>query len=101
MLNEQTSGQQINNDIQEVVRKFSELTGIPVGVPESHALFALWKEGRFEELSNRIMINSANAQGGSAYDQLSRSVHRLSLGHQQKMSELMQLGDSFSSLWTK
>lgn len=58
LINEQTEGQDLSNQLQALAVEFSTATGIPVGTPLHEAAFGLWQSGRFEQL-NRLLTSYA------------------------------------------
>lgn len=58
LINEQTEGQDLSNQLQAIAVEFSTATGIPVGTPLHESAFGLWQAGKFEEL-NRLLLSYA------------------------------------------
>ena len=83
----QTRGQNIDNDIQSVIKQWSDITGIPLGANDTQAMFALWKEGKFEDVANIMHINDANNTGGSKLGEARKSATRLLMGLQQLLGD--------------
>lgn len=85
-LDAETRGQNIDNAIEQIVLEFSDATGIPVGASEQQGLFYLWKEGRMQEVYDKIKINQtesddpikhASGMGGLALDYIGRELDKL------------------------
>lgn len=85
LTNEKVSGQQIDNSIQNIVKEYSSITGIPIGAPDSHVLFTLWAQGRFSELSDKITLIGRSAPDRSISGQTRQFFSDLSTGLKQDL----------------
>ena len=86
LVESQTEGQKINNDLLEIQKKFSDITGVPLGASEEQALFALWTQGRWQEMSERISLNSYNSDNpiskaagaaGTLFNKIGRTIESI------------------------
>lgn len=88
-LESETTGQNIDNAIQQLVLQFSDATGVPVGASEQQALFALWKEGKLQDVYDKIKLNQSESDnpikhaaglGGLTLDSIGRGLDYLIKG---------------------
>lgn len=88
-LDAETTGQNIDNAIQQIVLEFSDATDIPVGASEQQSLFYLWKEGKMQDVYDKIKMNQSESDnplkhaagiGGVALDYVGRGLDNLVKG---------------------
>lgn len=73
------TGQEVSNNLEQIKLDFCNITGLPIGVEHTEALFALFKAGRFEEymrLLGQISLDNIASQAGIAFSQGNENIRQ-------------------------